>query len=116
MVASVANLRRRRMPRSGGAIDLSACNVSERPNNRKANRVTDDMKKTAVSIFKTSEDLINEQKRIVAFWLAGNRSFQLAERFVECIETLELRGIVDYELDADETIISILELYYEHRP
>jgi hypothetical protein len=48
--------------------------------------------KMAVGIFKTSENLIDEQRRIAAFWMTGNKSLRLAERFVAAIEILEDRG------------------------
>lgn len=72
--------------------------------------------KMAVGIFKTSENLIDEQRRIAAFWMTGNKSLRLAERFVAAIETLEDRGILDYDFEAHEVSIEILELYYEHHP
>lgn len=72
--------------------------------------------KMAVRMSKTSENLIDEQRRIAGFWMTGNKSLRLAERFVAAIETLEDRGILDYDFEAHEVSIEILELYYEHHP
>ena len=63
-----------------------------------------------VLIYKSSEDLIDEQSRIAAFWTAGNKSLRLAERFIAAIETLEARGVLHYDIQPDEAVIEILEV------
>jgi hypothetical protein len=65
--------------------------------------------KMAVRMSKTSENLIDEQRRIAAFWMTGNKTPRLAERFVAAIETLEDRGILDHDFEAHEVSIEILE-------
>ena len=69
----------------------------------------------AIQMSKSSQDLIDEQNRIAVFWLAGNRSLMLAERFVAGIETLEARGLLDYGIQPEEAITEMLEFFYAHQ-
>ena len=71
--------------------------------------------KIAIQMSKSSQDLIREQNRIALFWLAGNSALILAEKFVAAIETLEDRGVRDYDVKPQEVIIEILDFYDRHR-
>jgi hypothetical protein len=58
---------------------------------------------------KTSQELMDEQKRIAAFLTGGKKSLQLAERFFACLETPEAMNVRDNDLDASAVTPPILD-------